>query len=57
MRMEASMLDLICCPNCQGDLVEKDKSLICSSCFSKFHEKDGILILISKELEEELRYG
>lgn len=49
------LIDLICCPNCQSDLIKTDLEIKCNNCGSKFREKEGILILISKELEEELR--
>ena len=49
------MLDIVCCPNCQGDLEKDNSKLICKSCLASFREKEGILILISKEFEEELR--
>lgn len=58
--VEKNVLDLICCPNCQGNLVDgvgkkKGDGFVCSKCGSFFREKGGVLILISKELEEELR--
>jgi len=48
-------LSLICCPNCQSDLSADENKFLCMSCESEFREKNGILILISKELEDELR--
>lgn len=62
-----NLRDLVCCPNCQGDLIgsnslkpfEKEKGVTnvfeCKNCNVFFRKKNGILILISKELEEELR--
>ena len=51
----SNLLDIICCPNCKGDLKQDDSIFSCLECGSSFREKEGILILISKELEEELR--
>lgn len=50
-----NLIDLICCPNCQGDLIKDNLNFFCNTCKSNFREKEGILILISKELEYELR--
>lgn len=51
-----SIVDIICCPNCQSDLITNDnKNFTCSKCNSSYREKGGIIILISKELEDELR--
>ena len=69
MRRVVDVLEIVCCPNCQGDLMRLgtgderlemgDRRLeigyVCKSCKSEFREKEGILILISKELEDELR--
>jgi len=53
--IDKEILDLICCPNCQGNLVKEDDKMKCISCGSFFREKSGVLILITKELEDELR--
>ncbi len=54
--MDKIILDLICCPNCNSDLKQKGDDLTCTKCKAKFYEKEGILVLISKELEDELRH-
>lgn len=54
------LLKIVCCPNCQGNLSRKDGSdvvVVCDDCKTSFRMKDGVLVLISKELEEELRFG
>ncbi len=55
--MEKNVIDIICCPACQSDLVQEGKNLICQGCSTKYYEKERVLVLISKELEDELRYG
>lgn len=54
-RINGDVLSLICCPNCGKDLIADDLSLSCKGCNSVFREKEGILVLISSELEAELR--
>jgi uncharacterized protein YbaR (Trm112 family) len=46
---------IICCPDCKSDLEQNGKKFTCVKCKNKFREKEGILILINKELEDELR--
>jgi len=43
-----NILDLVCCPNCQNDLISTNSFLICSSCKKKFMIKNDILILLEK---------
>jgi len=44
--------DIICCPVCQNKL---DDIFFCENCKRQFKEQNGIFILITKELEDELR--
>lgn len=55
--MEKEILNLVCCPDCHCDLIfnSAKKILICSSCKFIYKYKDGILVLISKEIEKKLR--
>ncbi|MDA3855461.1 MAG: Trm112 family protein [Candidatus Woesearchaeota archaeon] len=56
MTLDKGLLDIVCCPNCNSDLKVKSELVIfCSKCNLEYREKEGILVLISKELEEELR--
>lgn len=42
------LLEIICCPNCKGDLKydEKKSILTCTSCHTVYEVKDGIPILL-----------
>lgn len=60
--MVFDILDVVCCPNCKGDLENLNIAdsrggitFSCRSCNSEFRKKEEILILINKELEDELR--
>ncbi len=55
MVVDKDILDLICCPSCQGNLIQENNTYVCSSCACLYREKGGIIVLISKELEDELR--
>lgn len=45
-----SLLDILCCPDCRGDLrVETDSALSCSGCGRDFAVENGILCLLPRE--------
>lgn len=55
MKNSFNIDEIICCPNCKGDLIKSNSLYVCTTCGSDYRKKEGILILISKELEAELR--
>jgi uncharacterized protein YbaR (Trm112 family) len=46
---------ILCCPECKGDLQDNKTFLYCKKCNIKYKIKDNIIVLISQELEEQLR--
>lgn len=48
--IQQDLLEIICCPNCKGDLLydEKKSTLTCTSCATVFEVNDGIPILLPK---------
>lgn len=56
MTINKDLLEVVCCPICHSDLKSKSETIVfCSKCDVEYREKEGILILISKDLEEKLR--
>jgi uncharacterized protein YbaR (Trm112 family) len=53
--MNKKIKDILCCPDCKEDLEDKKTYLYCKTCNREYKIKDGIIVLIPKELEEELR--
>jgi len=51
MNNNSSLSKLLCCPICQNKL---DDKLLCQNCSRQYKNEKGILILITKELEDEL---
>ncbi len=46
MLLDKKLLDILCCPNCQGDLKEIKSNLICNSCKKEYLIKDEIPVLL-----------
>jgi len=46
--MDKSLLQIIVCPACEGDVEEKEDKLICLSCKRRYPIKEGIPVLIEK---------
>ncbi|MCK9408494.1 MAG: Trm112 family protein [Bacteriovoracaceae bacterium] len=48
--IQQDLLEIICCPNCKGDLTynEQTSTLTCASCENVFEVADGIPILLPK---------
>ncbi|MFW6026285.1 MAG: Trm112 family protein [Nanoarchaeota archaeon] len=46
---------ILCCPECRGCLIDNITFLFCKKCNIRYNIKDNIIVLISKELETQLR--
>jgi len=46
--VDEKILDLICCLNCQSDLILEDSNLICNKCKRKYIVKDNIPVLLDE---------
>ncbi len=53
MPIDERLLDLVCCPKCQGDLIydKKREALICPRCKLLYPVKEDIPILLIEEAE------
>lgn len=55
MTLDKSLLDILACPKCKGDLEyvdkEDDECLICHACKLKYRVEDGIPIMLIDEAE------
>lgn len=50
--LDQKLLDILACPACRGDLIEKEEKLICQQCGLKYPVKDGIPVLLVDEAEK-----
>ena len=51
MSIDKTLLDILACPKCKGDLIltEKEDGLICNACQLKYEIKDEIPIMLIDE--------
>ena len=52
--LDKKLLDIICCPQCKGDLVydKKNQNLICESCFLSYPIREDIPVLLIDEAKK-----
>ncbi len=50
--LSKELLRVLACPKCKGDLIEKNNKLVCKDCKEEYEIRDGIPILIPKELRD-----
>lgn len=48
-------LKFICCPECRGELIFKNKKLVCKSCKNKYPLMDDIPILFQKSMSGDIK--
>ena len=48
--MNKEILNLICCPECNSDLIFNESNLECIGCKNKYIIKDNIFVLIDENL-------
>lgn len=46
MALDPRLLEIICCPDCRGDLEARAESLKCQSCGLVYPIEDGIPVLL-----------
>ncbi len=44
--MNPKMLDILCCPVCQGDVVLSDNEIVCTECGLRYPIEDGIPVML-----------
>lgn len=49
--IDKELLEILACPDCKGDVEEKDNKIVCLKCGKKYPIKDGIPIMLIDEAE------
>ena len=49
MALDQNILEILCCPECKGELKQKDESLECGACNLAFAVDDGMPCLLVGE--------
>lgn len=50
--IDKSLLSILACPACKGDVDEKDGKIICLGCGRKYPVKDGIPVMLVDQAEK-----
>lgn len=50
--IDQSLLDILACPSCKGDVELKDDKIRCIKCGLRFPIRDGIPIMLIDEAEQ-----
>jgi uncharacterized protein len=50
--LDKELLEILACPDCHGEVVEKDNKIICQKCGKKYPVRDGIPVMLVEEAEK-----
>lgn len=50
--IDKELLEILACPACKGDVVEKENSIVCTKCGNRYPVKDGIPIMLIDEAKQ-----
>ncbi|MCD4781415.1 MAG: Trm112 family protein [Candidatus Omnitrophica bacterium] len=50
--IDRALLDILACPSCKGDVVEKEDKIVCQQCGLKYPIKDDIPIMLIDQAEK-----
>ena len=52
--IDKQLLDILACPACQGDVIEKDEKIVCMNpkCGKKYPIREGIPVMLVDEAEK-----
>ena len=49
--VKKELIEIMCCPECKGDVEEKDGKVVCLKCGRRYPIKDDIPIMLVEESE------
>ena len=49
--VKKELFDILCCPDCKGDVEEKEGKVVCVDCGRRYPIKDDIPIMLVEESE------
>ena len=50
--IDDSLLKLLACPACKGDVRLEDKKIVCAKCGKRYPVRNGIPVMLADEAEE-----
>jgi len=51
--LDKELLNILACPSCKGDVLQKEEKIICKQCGLKYPIRDEIPIMLIEEAEKE----
>lgn len=45
------LLEILACPDCKGEVQEKENKIVCLKCGKKYPVRDGIPVMLIEEAE------
>jgi len=49
--VKKELIEIMCCPECKGDVEEKEGKIVCLECGRRYPIKDDIPIMLVEEAE------
>ncbi len=49
--LDKDLLNIMCCPECKGEVEERGEKIICLKCGRRYPIRDGIPIMLVEEAE------
>ncbi|MDP2906217.1 MAG: Trm112 family protein [Candidatus Omnitrophota bacterium] len=49
--IDPQLLDILACPDCKSDVIEKDGKIVCVKCGKKYPIRDGVPVMLIDEAE------
>ena len=50
--IDSKLLEILACPECKGDVEEKEGRIVCQQCGNKYPIKNGIPVMLVDEAEK-----
>lgn len=50
--IDPQLLEILACPDCKGDVIEKDGLIVCLKCGRKYPIRDGVPVMLIDESEK-----
>ena len=49
--IDKQLLEILACPACRGNIVEKEEKIVCQECGRKYPIRDGVPVMLVDEAE------
>jgi len=49
--IDKKLLDILACPECKGNVIQQDDTIVCQKCGLRYPIKEGIPVMLTDEAE------